>query len=97
MKALQGDYASLQASHDRLEEGKLSAEKAIASTREDLVKLKSELKDSEGEIRCLKQEKEHLNEKIREFELNNRMKAVLTEVGSLYSVDHYSVMLTDLF
>ena len=77
LKVLQGDYASLQASHDRLEEDKLSGEREIQATREDVEKLKSELKTCESEARCMKEEKESLSEKIGQ--LQSKLSA-LTEV-----------------
>lgn len=77
---------ALQASHDRLEEDKLSGEREIQATREEVEKLKSELKTCESEARCMKEEKESLSEKIGwlqlkfELELVKQRMPVPTEV-----------------
>lgn len=70
LKALQIDYAALQASHDRLEEEKVAGGREMQAMKEDLEMLRDELKKAEEEIMCLHKDKKSVNEELKQLKLS---------------------------
>lgn len=70
LKALQSDYAALQASHDKLEEERVAGVREIQVMKEDLEMLREKQKKAEIEIRSLHDEKESMSGELKQLKLS---------------------------
>lgn len=70
LKALQIDYAALQASHDKLEEEKLAGGREMQAVKDDLETLRDKLSKAEEEITNLHKDKKSASEELRRLKLS---------------------------